>query len=398
MWSTAKIAGLFILLGLSFVSALLPCVTVRCLVEKLGVSSGLKRAISVLNCFAGGVFFATSVLDLLPEARESMEDVFKSRGIDTEFPLTECIMGIGFLFILFLENVAHRCFSSIHTKTQPKAHKERKRKDKQDPVTAVGYHRNTDSSAESSSSGDGVVVVRDFEDSTYQDDISYQNYGATDNHVEPAPKSTWPYEIDPKLTPKAHGYANPTQAVPTEDTRILSGKQTHVGTSAAMQIVQKRSSEDGNLTTLRSLILLAALSLHMIFDGLALGLLEKDADIWQLVLALGIHKALVFFTIGLQLLELLKSVWKTVIAAFIFALVSPLGTLIGELITSDGDDVTRNTVTAILQGFATGTFIFVTFFEILQRELNTGDHDLLKVFATVIGFAVIAIIQLFTHE
>ena len=48
-----------------------------------------QRIISLLNCFAGGVFLATTFLHLFPEVKEGMEALLKEKGVNTPFPITE---------------------------------------------------------------------------------------------------------------------------------------------------------------------------------------------------------------------------------------------------------------------------------------------------------------------
>ena len=71
---------------------------------------------------------------------------------------------------------------------------------------------------------------------------------------------------------------------------------------------------------------------------------------------------------------------------------------LGEFINSAGEEVSRDTASAILQGIATGTFIYVTFFEILQRELGTREPELLKIVMTVLGFVLIALVRMLAHD
>jgi zinc transporter 1/2/3 len=77
---------------------------------------------------------------------------------------------------------------------------------------------------------------------------------------------------------------------------------------------------------------------------------------------------------------------------------SPCGVIIGESINLSGESEAKDLSSAILQGIATGTFLFVTFFEILQRELGSDDHDIFKVITTIFGFALIACTRLLEHE
>ena len=51
-------------------------------------------------------------------------------------------------------------------------------------------------------------------------------------------------------------------------------------------------------------------------------------------------------------------------------------------------------VDGVLQAFATGTFIFVTFFEILQEEIDSHDTSIGKVSSALAGFIVMSLLML----
>ena len=55
-------------------------------------------------------------------------------------------------------------------------------------------------------------------------------------------------------------------------------------------------------------------------------------------------------------------------------------------------------VDGVLQAFATGTFIFVTFFEILQEEIDPRDTSISKVSSALAGFIVMSLLMLIPIE
>lgn len=73
----------------------------------------------------------------------------------------------------------------------------------------------------------------------------------------------------------------------------------------------------------------------------------------------------------------------------VFAVMSPLGIGIGILVIEaqleDGAFIQ-----AVLEGLAAGTFVYITFLEILPHELNSPERPLLKVLFLLCGFSVMA--------
>uniref|UniRef100_K7G3C1 Zinc transporter ZIP1-like n=1 Tax=Pelodiscus sinensis TaxID=13735 RepID=K7G3C1_PELSI len=69
-----------------------------------------RRAFSLLSCFAGGVFLATCLLDLLPDYLASISMARGAVRSGLQFPLQEFILAMGFFLVLVLEQIvlAHK--------------------------------------------------------------------------------------------------------------------------------------------------------------------------------------------------------------------------------------------------------------------------------------------------
>lgn len=81
------------------------------LVKRLSSIQRGAQGLSFLVCIGGGVLFATSFLHLLPEVREGFEN------LDTEFPVTEGVVCLGFLAVYALEELIHACLGHSHSST-----------------------------------------------------------------------------------------------------------------------------------------------------------------------------------------------------------------------------------------------------------------------------------------
>ena len=397
MWTSAKVVSLLVIFGLSFLSGIASCVVVLCLRQKYGISGYFQRTIGLLNCFSGGVFFATSILHLLPEAREKMEEALELWGHKTEYPLTEVLTGAGFLLILTFENVSHLFCSGTKVQKSFKTVKsytygnDKKRSSAKIVYTKVPCE-------DCDSSGDEEVHINGSDNETNTNNGTYQSYSdVTENAaVKSKQKSvtgdkTVSYNTESKhRTRKCQ--ENDVLFKPNEDiSSETKGPNTNVHSPKAEH---DRPTRDHTRSKVRAVILLAALSFHMVFDGLALGLLDKDNKVWTLLLALCVHKILVFLSIGIETFELFESLCKCASLLFCFSCISPLGIIIGVTVTSSEDEMSESAAAAILQSVATGTFIYVTFFEILHREYDDDRPDLLKVLCTVVGFALVGAVKL----
>jgi len=73
----------------------------------------------------------------------------------------------------------------------------------------------------------------------------------------------------------------------------------------------------------------------------------------------------------------------------VFAVMSPLGIAIG-ISVMEAELAAGALIQAILEGLAAGTFVYITFMEILPHELNSAGQQLLKVLFILLGFTIMA--------
>ena len=397
MFTLAKTVSLLVIFFLSFVSGVISCVAVLYLQRKYGTSGRFQRIKDLLTCFSGGVFFATSITTLMPEAREKMEEVFEIWDVDSEYPMSELLVGVGFLLILAFENISHLCCSAHQAKTAHNGSENCAHKDERHtyiPDTKVVYTKDNLAEADDAKNRAKVHLSGDAKHGTNNEKWSGMLYENSDTHNEnegTEMKQVIGEEINASKSNSDHTETN------LHGSHVLNGELSSVAEAEQTDFkgtVSKADIRDQNLdptkTKIRGLVLLIALSLHMVFDGLAIGLLEEDKKVWALLLALSIHKVLVFLSVGIETFELLKSLPKSVLLMFFFALVSPIGITIGVAVTESEDELAQSVASAVLQSVAAGTFIYVTFFEILQKEYEGGHPGMTKVMCTVVGFALIA--------
>lgn len=144
---------------------------------------------------------------------------------------------------------------------------------------------------------------------------------------------------------------------------------------------------------LRSFILLFALSIHSVFEGMALGLQDEIKNTLYLLFAMVLHEGLAAFALGASLLKSSVRFSIYVLYGIAFSSMIPIGTIIGIVIHSS-KGVGADTVSAIMQALAAGIFIFVTFFEILNHEFDKAEDKLLKICCAMGGFVVLAVLEI----
>jgi zinc transporter 1/2/3 len=149
----------------------------------------------------------------------------------------------------------------------------------------------------------------------------------------------------------------------------------------------------------RSIILILALSLHRIFEGMSIGLQDTLTNVASLFVAVMCHEMVIGLSLGLQFVKSQFSFRRLMITSLVCSSIMPVGVLIGLVMTETRSNSSSiDVANGVLQAIAMGTFIYVTFFEILQEEVNPEDTSIAKVVFIAIGFAMMALLILIPEE
>ncbi|NXC05325.1 S39A1 protein, partial [Orthonyx spaldingii] len=109
------------------------------------------------------------------------------------------------------------------------------------------------------------------------------------------------------------------------------------------------------------------------------------------LLALLLHKGAVAFGLSLELLRSRLRPPAVASCLVLLALMSPLGVGVGTVLAA-GAGPRQRLCRAVLEGLAAGTFLFVTFLEILPQELGVPRNRIPKVILVLAGFALVSAI------
>ncbi|XP_022617783.1 zinc transporter ZIP1 [Seriola dumerili] len=295
-----KLGALVVLLSVTLLFGFTPL----CLVRGAGRCSvdpdSRRRLLSLISCFAGGVFLATCLLDLLPDYLQGINEAFSNAGITLQFPLPEFIVAMGFFLVLVLEQVV------LAFKDQSSLYTEERR----------------------------TLLVDSSVQANDRNGLHHHRHGS--------------HEAD--------------------------GGHFHM---------------DSSQSALRAFVLVFSLSLHSVFEGLAVGLQEEGKAVLEICLALMIHKSIISFSMAFKLSQC--RLRRSVVAGclLLFAVMSPLGIGLGIGLTETKALPQHQLARSTLEGLATGTFIYITFMEILPHELSSPRHRIPKVAMLLVGFALV---------
>lgn len=158
--------------------------------------------------------------------------------------------------------------------------------------------------------------------------------------------------------------------------------------------------DDQNSVTaaIRGFLLVAALSFHSIFEGMAIGLQPTLSDVWFLFTAVIVHELAIMFCIGMEMLASKLRVLLYVFYMVELGLITSIGVGVGIAVTEyvHNPSATHLLVIAVLQGIATGTLLYVTFLEVLERERHKPGNGLVKLCAIAFGFFALSAMEAFS--
>lgn len=347
----AKLIALIIIFLVTFLGTLLP-IKVTKYFERQG-RYGLVL-ISYMMCFGGGVFFAIYLLHMSPDVHQIMNYAI-IRPNNITYPLTELIISAGFFVMLFMEKIIQKASK-------------------------------TSSPNEAEGKTTYVEAPKDGGDAPQQ----FTN--GRRPSLQMALNTSLPLlSTDSPPTP------------PVQDNKKSSNNGNVVMKPHDFEIGHSHlggHSDDHNMRMTRSLVLLMALSLHHVFEGMTVGLKHTEMGVWNMCIAIVSHEVVVGFSLGLQLLRSYNTIKKVVVAALLCALMTPLGVIIGMSIMETGGEgnTSLDAANGILQGLATGVFIYVTFFEILLGEITHHDTSMTKLLCLFLGFGSMALLGLIPEE
>lgn len=404
------------------------------------------RLVSLLLCFGGGVLLFTTFLHLLPEIRETFADLESSGRVPPirrlfGVQLSEIVVCCGFFFVYAVEEIVHFLLDRAH-----RVHTDGSDLDDEDEVGTI--HRTM--SMRRCQETTFIAEVNEAERSPKCVSISldFNNVLVNGTKLEDdSLPANCPHHIAQEGSLFDHPVDNTAlynRTSPIDDGHFILNGQHQILRDHLRQTAQSTSSLITNTTAIasngfsrqcthktltsvdpndvrgmmRGLVAVLALSVHSIFEGLAVGLEESPTNVWYMFLAIASHKFVVVFCVGMELTS--ASVCTTYISIYItaFSVVTPIGVAVGILLMSNADPMDGFDMTAaILQAMAAGTLLYVIFFEVLARDRahphqqsrkqqqqhhNRHDHPddsgFYRLFAIISGFLMMFVLHLVTHS
>lgn len=347
-----KVCSILILPLTSAVAGMLPITLSQYFYKNAESREGttFDKVMSFFLYFGGGVLLCTIFLHLLPEITENVETL-EAKKVMKKFVLSfpELVLCFGFFLMFLVEEVMH---SYLSTPTG----------------TDVAADRNgIDKSVFVVEKTDTCLKAKDDDGHTSCTEHEHINFDGNKNYHSCA---------------EHHCHAVENGAVNHYHEHSHEHGHSHLPVDLSKSVFY------GLLTVL-------ALSVHELFEGLAVGLEPKASMVWYLLTAITCHKVVLAGFIGVQLV--VTRVQRNIAYMYViaFALTSPIGIVIGlYLSTRSPEDETLTMISVTLQAMATGTLLYIVFFEVYAKQFGTYKlPGVMKVLSSVIGFVFMSFLQ-----
>eukprot|EP00475_Leptophrys_vorax_P000723 TRINITY_DN10401_c0_g1_i1.p1 TRINITY_DN10401_c0_g1~~TRINITY_DN10401_c0_g1_i1.p1 ORF type:complete len:392 (+),score=96.23 TRINITY_DN10401_c0_g1_i1:128-1303(+) len=171
------------------------------------------------------------------------------------------------------------------------------------------------------------------------------------------------------------------------------GAQNHV--ALALEHFADGNNHDMHIKRLgTAYIFLVALSVHSIFDGLAVGAENSSQGFFGLMIAVVIHKLLDGFALGVPIYYARFSKLQTFLALSFCAAMTPMGIGIGWIATAFVNGASGVLTRGIFLSMSLGSFIYIGLIELLPAGLESSKYMIWKIALAVLGWGVMALLAL----
>jgi zinc transporter ZupT len=331
----AKLVFFIIIFLVAFISGLLPA-----FIPWLHKN---KKFLGIANAFSGGVFLAIAFTHILPEVssqyseyneddeehheeEEGAEEEDEGHDHDHPFPLPYVLVFVGYTLILLVDKVVFDTHQIHHHGTNSKSVKNEKEECKSEDLNQhiPQYQREYLSREE-------VFTIRmnDALEHTHNRRLQNKTFQNQDGRVQD--------EQDIK----------PDEEEATKKKIVL---EENIYEEKVLSKWKKFFTL--NLTPV---VLMIALTVHSLFEGIATGLVDELSEIWTFFIAIILHKWAAAISLGISMSRNFENNKLTKwILLIIFSLATPLGVCIGMAISGSSD-----MAEIVFSSLAGGTFVYI---------------------------------------
>ncbi len=319
------------------------------------------------NPFSGGIFIGIGLFHLLPDASYNFEQYYKTpegkKCFFYGFPMSYFIVFLSYSFILYLEKVA---FSSEERDLnsdlltnkeiiEPFIKKQKEKNEKE--IEKIHDDEINDEKL--------IPPIMYKRKNSYTETINKKDKVKEIANIISNQKEKI-FELDDE-------YASLIQ--------VKNDKENNNNDKINEEEKNDKEKEkEKEKNTLTPYVLLMALSLHGIFEGIALGVLNSNSECIVLFIAIIAHKWAESFALGISFYNagIQNKIFIEMLTIFTFF--TPVGILMGMYFSKSG-----LLIEGIMLSISSGTFIYVSTSEVIVEEFSSKGSKYLKFFFYIMG-------------
>ncbi|TKR96064.1 hypothetical protein L596_010141 [Steinernema carpocapsae] len=372
---TLKVILLVAMIAFTIVAGMFPVRLLKLLRKRAalaatpGKASVMSLTLCLLTCFSGGVFLGTCFMHLFPELLEHLEKMKQSYSYDLHYPVAELLSCLGFFLLFFLEELVLKLIPSLgHGHSHGTGNVELACEHSQmEHRHAHDHHKMYHQQTSPTEDHSDKLLLNSATSATDNGPTSSRNCASNTDCIE------------------SYGIA---LAEPERCETDCEKVDEHPP-------ILMKSRPHAHSHGVRSITFVLAISIHSVIEGLAFGVQNETGEVAALFISLMVHKVIVAFSVGLQLARTHAHSLGWVAASIcLLAIMTPIGAMCGMLVQGASiDSEAKDMIVLIFQGMAVGTFLYVTFFEVLLHERDNEHPNMLKLAMMLLGFALIALVR-----
>ena len=395
---TVQVIFIFFIMIMAFVSGVLPTKIPWC-----------KNSINILgiaNAFSGGVFIAIAFMHIMPEQTSSYASYRQSKDDDDEmfygqnplrddddddddyFPLPFLLVVLGYTFILLIDKVIFDTHSLVDSHGHGHGNAHGHDLVQQNFVNNV---RSSFTKVQAMLTEDAMnskeARENNIKDNTDQINDSIKQYLSRNDkfavRMSRALRKSKKEKFSRSHIAVDNGLDDELASLFEDRKNVHFNKDN----TDQVEIEQLRPpATRWYKCDLTPVVLMIALSTHALFEGIAVGLVDKVSDIWTYIIAIGLHKWAAAMSLGISMSKNFKQEgdYTIYLLLVIFSLSTPIGVSIG-MIVSGSSEITE----IVFASLAAGTFVYIACSEVIVEEFSTPNYKWVKLLMFFLGGTII---------
>jgi len=351
------------------------------------------RLLNYANAFSGGIFLGIGFFHLFPEANENFELYFASPEGKSSYifgwPMSYLLAFLSYSLILYLEKVAFNSHSLIaHTHmndgnkennlNEPLLGNEEKNKVFHDCTHNLydnNENLNSKNSSEDEDIGQDEQIIRNVVSSKGQFSSLLQSRNlmlsqGINNNIKP----------DKNLMIASKILDRNSSKKPKNNQINLYIKEDISNNQINNEHNEYNDHVFNPTSSITPYILLIALSVHGIFEGIALGVMNTIKECSILFTAIILHKWAAAFALGISFYKSGTETELFIKMILLFTSFGPLGIIIGMIFSDAG-----NLIKVIKLGISGVTFIYFAASEVIVEEFSLSKKTNVKFLWFLLG-------------